>query len=522
MGVLATNERTETDTEARIHVEGGIIHNNAVNSTMAAQILSQANIVQQSGPSLHPGMEAPRFTLFAGATLNATVNNDVNLRELAMLSFNVVHADANSITMWASVGYRRGAVPAWHTTGSGNMNTLNYGNSSIRTTITQDIATIRTALGAALFDSVTRTSGQSPRAEGFNAHAGSFFGTITNDRMWLPTFQETRNGGFWGFTHHHQRSIPTFTFSNVSYIQWLATRARSSVGDATFSHVAFIRGDGAEQWPPYHEHGTGARVDHTGIGRVLRPVVVLNRAALVTAAGAIASRNLTVQSTGNGTTWPTSGTTTTLMQWGGITLAAEPAPGHQFLRWELVSGVGTLNMAHTQNAIFGATTGDATIRAVFIDIQAGNMNAATFNLGDGRTYQHAFESGGPITRPWNPTRFGFAFAGWFTTAGGNTEFNFALNRTADVTIFAGWEPLTGNVVSLNFAGGLRSDETVWAFNPDRPQTLWLPAPGIMNQNPPSEGQTFLGWYDNPGFAGSPVYQIPSGATGPQSFYARWS
>lgn len=38
--------------------------------------------------------------------------------------------------------------------------------------------------------------------------------------------------------------------------------------------------------------------------------------------------------------------------------------------------------------------------------------------------------------------------------------------------------------------------------------------------PTKEGETFLGWYDNPSFSGSPLITIPAGYTG--TLYARWS
>jgi len=40
--------------------------------------------------------------------------------------------------------------------------------------------------------------------------------------------------------------------------------------------------------------------------------------------------------------------------------------------------------------------------------------------------------------------------------------------------------------------------------------------------PIREGYTFLGWYDNPNFTGSPYTVIPVGSTGDKVFYARWN
>lgn len=47
-----------------------------------------------------------------------------------------------------------------------------------------------------------------------------------------------------------------------------------------------------------------------------------------------------------------------------------------------------------------------------------------------------------ITRPSDPTRTGYRFAGWYTTSGGNTEFSFDDGITRNTTIYAKWESTT--------------------------------------------------------------------------------
>jgi len=124
-------------------------------------------------------------------------------------------------------------------------------------------------------------------------------------------------------------------------------------------------------------------------------------------------------------------------------------------------------------------------------------------------------------QPRNPQKDGYAFRGWFTEQHGGDPFNFLQPKISNQTIHAQWELLTGNVVILHFAGGLSHNETVWYFNTSRPYTLRLPGADIMNQNPPTPGQVFLGWFDNVERVGVPVVLISGDASGPQLLWARW-
>ena len=193
-----------------------------------------------------------------------------------------------------------------------------------------------------------------------------------------------------------------------------------------------------------------------------------------------------------------------------------PPTGYTFSHWT--------NTSVTRNIGSGGTLARHYITPNFVR----HAVTATFHLNGGgiedntTTYQILFISGSHVPQPRNPVRLGFAFAGWFTTAGGDTLFDFTAARSENQTIHAQWEPLTGNVVMLRFAGGLRVEDTVWAFNPDRQFTMRLPSAGYMNEFPPAFGQIFLGWYTNPEFTGTPQYRVQPGATGPQEFFGRWS
>lgn len=73
-----------------------------------------------------------------------------------------------------------------------------------------------------------------------------------------------------------------------------------------------------------------------------------------------------------------------------------------------------------------------TVRApvpVTFDSQGGSAVA-------GQTVEH----GTPVDRPADPTRSGYSFTGWYTTAGGSTPYAFETLVTEPVTIYAHWAP----------------------------------------------------------------------------------
>ncbi|HHX80134.1 MAG TPA: hypothetical protein GX692_03615 [Acholeplasmataceae bacterium] len=65
--------------------------------------------------------------------------------------------------------------------------------------------------------------------------------------------------------------------------------------------------------------------------------------------------------------------------------------------------------------------------------------------------QNVFE-GEKATEPAVPTKEGFAFAGWFTDAGFENEFDFDTPITADITLYAKWNPLVKVMIEAN--GGI--------------------------------------------------------------------
>ena len=79
-------------------------------------------------------------------------------------------------------------------------------------------------------------------------------------------------------------------------------------------------------------------------------------------------------------------------------------------------------------------------------------HAVTFDPNGGTLTGEATQSvedGDKATKPSDPTRTGYKFAGWYTSASGGDAFDFDAAVTADKTAYAHWTPIT---YSITFDG----------------------------------------------------------------------
>ena len=116
-----------------------------------------------------------------------------------------------------------------------------------------------------------------------------------------------------------------------------------------------------------------------------------------------------------------------------VTQPADPTKaGYTFVRWELDGA--EFNFATP-------ITRSITLKAVWTEGIADNSGrvTVTFNTqGGSAVARQTLDNGERATRPADPTRTGCTFGGWFTTATGNTAFNFDNPITRNVTVFARW------------------------------------------------------------------------------------
>ena len=118
--------------------------------------------------------------------------------------------------------------------------------------------------------------------------------------------------------------------------------------------------------------------------------------------------------------------------------------------------------------------------------------------------------GGNVTKPADPTRSGFVFAGWYD----NDDFvgsavTFPYEVTGTQTLYAKWTPVYTVTFDSNGGSAIPSQDILEGGKVTRPA------------DPTRSGFVFAGWYDNDDFIGSAV-TFPYEVTGTQTLYAKWT
>ena len=123
------------------------------------------------------------------------------------------------------------------------------------------------------------------------------------------------------------------------------------------------------------------------------------------------------------------------------------------------------------------------------------------------------EAGHTATRPPNPTKEGYTFAGWHANADLSVLWDFATSTvTADIVLYAKWisGAATIHTVTFNSNGG----------TPVGSQTIPHGGTAPRPDNPARKSYTFAGWYANPAFTA--IWNFPTGkVTCDTTLYARW-
>jgi uncharacterized repeat protein (TIGR02543 family) len=188
------------------------------------------------------------------------------------------------------------------------------------------------------------------------------------------------------------------------------------------------------------------------------------------------------------------------------TAVAKPADptraGHTFAGWHSAASGGTAYAwPHT-------LTGNVTMHAQWTPVQY----TITFDSHSGSAVTAITANvGTAVPKPADPTKAGYAFAGWFNAASGGTQYAWPHSLTGNITMHAQWTAVS-YAITYYLNGGA---------NGANPATYTIETPGITLAVATRANYTFGGWYDNAGFAGSSVASIPAGSTGAKAFYARW-
>ena len=127
----------------------------------------------------------------------------------------------------------------------------------------------------------------------------------------------------------------------------------------------------------------------------------------------------------------------------------------------------------------------------------------TFDLNNGEEpIQQSVVIGQNVTRPEDPTRNGYDFAGWFIN---DEQWSFSGNTVSkNITIVAKWTPVE---YTITFVGNVTNSPIKYTIE----DTVTLPD-GIANT-----GYTFEGWFEDKDFT-KPISKIEKGTYGDKTIY----
>lgn len=180
-----------------------------------------------------------------------------------------------------------------------------------------------------------------------------------------------------------------------------------------------------------------------------------------------------------------------------ITLINPTQSGKFFVGWYTLAENGDL-----VKQIVAGTTGNITLYARWL----------VFDSKGGTTisYTPDFSTGG-VTKPTDPTKDYYGFAGWYFDEQFTEEYNFSSLPTASSTLYAKWDATNYTITYVLYDG------TNSVANPD----TYTVEDSVAFADPSKTGHTFNGWYSNAQFTSALVTGIPVGSHGNITIYANF-
>ncbi len=139
-----------------------------------------------------------------------------------------------------------------------------------------------------------------------------------------------------------------------------------------------------------------------------------------------------------------------------------------------------------------------------------NEYTVTFNANGGSAVtEQKVEYNATASEPFDPTKTGYTFAGWYADAELTTAFDFATPVTADTTLYAKWT-INEYTVTFNANGGSEVEEQKVEYN----------AVASEPTDPTKTGYTFAGWYSDEEL--TTAYDFATPVTANTTLYAKWT
>ncbi len=171
---------------------------------------------------------------------------------------------------------------------------------------------------------------------------------------------------------------------------------------------------------------------------------------------------------------------------------------------------------HSSSVLSGTIAGDGT--TVLKAYYTRTLHTVTFNSQGGTAVSaiNNIKYGATISLPAAPTRTGYTFNEWNTTADGisGTQFTTTSVVTANITVYAQWLLNTYNITYVKNSG----------THSNTPATYTYETATFSFTNPTRTGYTFQGWFTNIGMTtGNEITGITKNTrTGDLTIYAKWS
>ena len=173
--------------------------------------------------------------------------------------------------------------------------------------------------------------------------------------------------------------------------------------------------------------------------------------------------------------------------------------GFTFCGWYTNS---TLSQAYDWNS---TVTGDMILYALW----SIDPYEITFNVNGGSAVENLSVMHGTMaSKPVDPTRDGYSFAGWYMDSDLVLEYDWNTLVYSNLTLYARWIPTYEITFNVNGGSAVEDISVIHGQKATKPT------------NPTKDGHTFAGWYKDSAL--TQAYDWNSTVTGDLTLYAKWT